>query len=78
MGRGILIEVEKLCFCAVLVQISIKISSRRYAEEGLGTTQMCCVGAIKVPWIRVSKVIVRWEVDEKRRLWQNEVKTSFR
>ena len=34
-------------FCAVLVQISIKISSRRYAEEGLGTTQMCFVGAIK-------------------------------
>ena len=47
MGRGILIEVERLCFCAVLVQISIKISSRRYAEEGLGTTHMCCVGAIK-------------------------------
>ena len=40
----------ELCFCAVLVQISIKIGSRRYAEVGLGTTQMCCVGAIKAEW----------------------------
>ena len=28
--------------------------TRRYAEEGLGTTQMCCVGAIKAegPFVR--------------------------
>ena len=43
---GIILN-KTLCFCAVLLQISIKISSRRYAEEGLGTTQMCCVRAIK-------------------------------
>ena len=44
---GHITSIQRLSFCTVLVQISIKISSRRYAEEGLGTTQMCCMGAIK-------------------------------